>query len=90
MLPLGGILAADYGLWVVIDRLAKGFEMLVLDDAGIWHLVRGVVDHSVALVVRSVECFGFKTHRAILEFAETVIVELINWSGVDDCVGKGS
>ena len=89
-LPLGGILTADYGLWVVIDRLTEGFEMFVLDDTGIRNIVRGVVDHSVALVVRSVECFSFKTHRAILEFAETVIVELIYWPGVDNCVGKGS
>ena len=86
-LPLGGILTADYGLGIVIDRLAERFEMLVLDDAGIWHLVRGVVDNCVALVVRSVERLGFKTHRTILEFAETVILELIYWSGLDNCVG---
>ena len=89
-LPLCGILTADYGLWVVIDRLAEGFEMLVLDDAGIWHIVRGVVDHSVALIVRGVERLGFKTHRAILEFAKTVIVELIYWPGVYDCIGESS
>ena len=89
-LPLGGILTADYGFGIVIDRLAERFEMLVLDDASIGNIVRGVVDHSVALVVRSVERLGFKTHCTILEFAETVIVELIYWSGVDNCVGKGS
>ena len=50
-LPLGGILTADYGFGIVIDRLAERFEMLVLDDASIGNIVRGVVDNRIALVV---------------------------------------
>ena len=38
-LPLDRILTADYGLWVVINRLAEGFEMLVLNDTGIRNIV---------------------------------------------------
>ena len=50
-LPLGGILTADYGLGIVIDRLAERFEMLVLDDPGVWDLAGRVVDNRVALIV---------------------------------------
>ena len=89
-LPLGGILTADYGFGIVIDRLAERFEMLVLDDASIGNIVRGVVDNRIALVVRGVKHFVFKTHRAILEFAKTVIVKLIYWPGVNNCVSKGN
>ena len=58
--------------------------MPVLDDAGVGHIARGVVDDGIALVLLLVEFLRLKADAAVLERAEAVSEELVDAAGVDD------
>lgn len=55
--------------------------MLVLDDAGVGHVGRGVVDHGIALTVGLVKSLRFKAHGAVFELAEAVVIKLVDFAG---------
>ena len=55
--------------------------MLVLDDACVGHFPFGVVHHRIALVIRRVQRFRLKPHRAVFQFAESISVILIDGTG---------
>ena len=55
--------------------------MLVLDDPCVRHFPFRIVHHRIALVVRSIQCFHLKPHRAVFQFAEPITVIFINGSG---------
>ena len=85
--PLGRVFAGDDRAGIVVDGVAEGLEMLVLDDAGVRHVGSCVVDHGVALMVWLVECLGLEAHRAVFELAEAVAVKLVDFSGEHNLVG---
>ena len=85
--PLGRVFAGDDRAGIVVDGVAEGLEMLVLDDAGVRHVGSCVVDHGVALMVWLVECLGLEAHRAVFELAEAVAVKLVDFSGEHNPVG---
>lgn len=87
--PLGRVFAGDDRAGIVVDGVAEGLEMLVLDDACIGHVGCGIVDHCVALMVWLVECLGLETHCAVFELAEAVAVKLVDFSGEYNPVGDG-
>lgn len=61
---LGGILFANDGFWAIINGLPEHLKMLVLDDAGIRHIVRGIVYNRVALIVRGIFYACLEGYRA--------------------------
>lgn len=85
--PLGGVFARDDRLGVVIYGGPEGLEVLVLDDAGVGHVGRGVVDHGVTLTVGLVKSLRLEAHGAVLELAEAVAVKLVDFPGKHNPVG---
>ena len=59
-----GILFANDGFGAIINGLSKHFKMLVLDNAGIWHIVRCIVYNRVALIVRGIFYACLEGYRA--------------------------
>ena len=47
-----GIFLTNNSLRIVIDCRAKTLKMLVFDDAGVWNVVRSVIDDSISLIIR--------------------------------------
>ena len=80
---LGGVFFADDCLGYVVDGLTEHLKMFVLNDTRIRHIVRGVVDDSVALIVWRVLYARLERDRAPIQATETEIEILINRSGVD-------
>lgn len=62
--------------------------MLVLDDARVRLVVRGVVDDGASLVVRGVLGAGFETDRAPVELAEPVVEIFVEGARVHELVGN--
>ena len=87
--PLSRVFAGDDRAGIVVYGVAKGFEMLVFNYAGVSHVGSCVVDHGVALMVWLVECLGLEAHGAVFELAEAVAVKLVDFSGEYNLVGDG-
>lgn len=60
----GVILFTNDGFGIVIYGLPEHLKMLVLDDAGIRHVVRGIVYNRVALIVRGIFYACLEGYRA--------------------------
>lgn len=84
--PFGGVFARDDRLGVGVDGRAEGLEVLVLDDAGVGHVGRGVVDHGIALTVGLVKSLRLKAHGTVFELAEAVAVKLVDFAGKNNPV----
>ena len=86
--PLCGIFARYDRDGRLIDGIAELLEMLVLDAARVGHVVAGVVDDGIALVVGHGQCFFLESYGAILQFAEAIVEVLIDFPREDDLVGQ--
>lgn len=75
---LDGIFLAGNRFRGVVDCLTKGFEVLVLNDAGKGNIVRGVVNNGIALIVRGIFDAGVECHCAPIKTTEFVIKVFVN------------
>lgn len=61
--------------------------MLVLDYAGIGNVGRGVVDHSVALIVGHGEYLRLEVDRTVFQRPELIVEIAVDGAGVDNRPG---
>ena len=80
-LPIRRLLTRDDGL-----GLSAELEVLVLDDARPRHFALVVVHDRDALEVLLIENFGLEAQRTILQLAQLEVVEVVDWTAVDDPV----
>ena len=87
-LPCGGKLARDDRLRVVVHFVAKHFKVLVLDDAGVWYVGFGIVDHGVALEIGLRQRLLLETDGAVFETAVAEVEVLVYLSCEDNLLGQ--
>ena len=83
---LGGILFANDGFWVFVHGFSEHLTMLVLDDAGIRHIVRGIVYNRVALIVRGIFYACLEGYRAPVKATKFEIKILVNRTSIDQLI----
>ena len=64
--------------------------MLVLNAPCVWHICRGVVYHSISLIIRHIIFLVLKSKTAIVKFAVLIRVELVNLSCKYQFISKTS
>ena len=60
--------------------------MLVLDNAGIWHIMRSVVYNRVALIVRGIFYACLEGYRAPVKATKFEIKILVYRTGIDQLI----
>ena len=82
-----GVFFRDDGFRDTVDVSTKHFKVLVLDDARVGLVMRGVVDDGVSLIVRGILGAGLETDRAPVKFAEFKVEIFIEGARIDELVG---
>lgn len=86
--PFCRILFANYSFRTIQKLLTKHLKMFMLNDTSIGYSSVSIIHYSITLIVSSIIDLCFKRYGAILQTPQTITIELIYRTCINNLIGK--